>query len=292
MGGYGRQLFAKPITEIIRARSSVRTYNNQPLPTLIKEQIGQYASALENQPGIKVRFQAIDSDIALKESGARLGTYGMIKGASSFVAAAVAKDNSSNNIEKLGYLFEKLVLFATSIGLGTCWVAGTLNREGFARAIDLNDDELLPVITPVGYANKSMRLQDRMVKLIAGSSKRKGWEELFYSVDFQNGLSPSEAGSYSVPLEMVRIAPSASNHQPWRIVRDGDTFHFYLSRTKGYKNRYGFDIQKIDLGIAMCHFELTAVEMGLTGDWTVRRPDVQEIPDDTEYIASWVATGI
>lgn len=168
-------------------------------------------------------------------------------------------------------------------------MGGTLNREGFAKAISLEDDELLPVITPLGYASINMRLQDRMVKLIAGSRNRKGWVELFYSADFQNSLSQSEAREYSVPLEMVRLAPSASNHQPWRIVKDRDAFHFYLSRTKGYGTRYSFDIQKIDIGIAMCHFELTSVERGLSGRWTIQRPDVKETPDDMEYVASWVA---
>lgn len=289
MCGYDRQIFDKPVVDIIRFRSSVRTYINQPLSAAIKEQINQYVSELQGQLDIKARFQLIDADVALKESGVKLGTYGMIKGASSFMAAAVAKDRSSNGMERLGYLFEKIVLFATSIGLGTCWLAGTFSREEFARAINLKDDEVLPVITPLGYAKKNMRLQDRMVKLIVGSRKRKSWEELFYSADFKNSLSQSEAREYSVPLEMVRLAPSASNHQPWRIVKGNDAFHFYLSRTKGYKTRYGFDIQKIDIGIAMCHFELTSVERDLTGRWVIQRPDIEEIPDNTEYIASWFA---
>jgi nitroreductase len=66
----------------------------------------------------------------------------MVKGASSFLAVAVAKDNNSNNIEWLGYLFEKTILFATCLGLGTCWLGGTLNREEFARVINLKDSLL------------------------------------------------------------------------------------------------------------------------------------------------------
>jgi nitroreductase len=287
VGGYRRQIFAKPITEIIKSRSSVRTYLNKPLPTEIKEQINQYISELKEQIDIKVRFRLIDSAVALKESGVKLGTYGMIRGASSFIAAAIGKENSSNNIEKLGYSFEKMVLYATSIGLGTCWVGGTLNRGEFAKAIGLREDELLPVITPVGLASQNMGLQDAMAKLIAGSRKRKSWEKLFYNGDFSINLSQSEAQEYSLPLEMVRLAPSASNHQPWRIVKDKDTFHFYLSRTGGYGKRYNFDIQKIDLGIAMCHFELTSAEQGMAGGWIKQKPDIGTIPGDTEYIASW-----
>jgi len=47
------------------------------------------------------------------------------------------------------------------------------------------------------------------------------------------------------------------------------------------------DIQRIDLGIAMCHFELTAAELGLAGQWQICDPGL-EMPDDlTEYTASW-----
>jgi hypothetical protein len=293
MGSDNGQLFGAPVTELIEARASVRTYVDRPVPAELRERITRFLAELQDQAEIRVRFQIIDTDVALQEAGARLGTYGMIRGASSFVAAAVGQENSSEHIEKLGYLLEKMVLLATSLGLGTCWLGGTFDRAQFGKAIGLRDDELLPVVTPLGYARKSMRLQDRAVRLFAGSNRRKGWEELFYEADFQHVLSRSAAGAYAVPLEMVRIAPSASNRQPWRIVRDGEAFYLYLQRTRGYRNLYNFDLQKIDTGIAMCHFELTARELGLAGRWTVQPPvpEAGELPDDTEYIASWSAAG-
>ena len=71
---------------------------------------------------------------------------------------------------------------------------------------------------------------------------------------------------------MVRLAPSAGNHQPWRIVRENDDFHFYLQRNKSLKpgsplNRLlGMaDLQRVDLGIAMCHFEIDSPGIGFTG---------------------------
>ena len=75
------------------------------------------------------------------------------------------------------------------------------------------------------------------------------------------------------------MAPSATNKQPWRIVRRGDDWHFYLVRTKGYgKGSPWFkllriaDLQRVDLGIAMCHFELVARESGRDGRWVVEDP--------------------
>ncbi|MGB4438289.1 MAG: nitroreductase family protein [Sedimentibacter sp.] len=66
----------------------------------------------------------------------------------------------------------------------------------------------------------------------------------------KTGGSSEKLGTYGVPIEMVRLGPSASNKQPWRIIKDKNSYHFYLCRTKGYGS-VNFDVQKNDLGIAM-----------------------------------------
>jgi hypothetical protein len=75
--------------------------------------------------------------------------------------------------------------------------------------------------------------------------------------------------------------------QPWRILKSGNAYHFYLKRNSFYKNRLTYDIQRNDIGIAMCHFELTANEIGLNGEWVVRDPGVVTGSNDLEYIISW-----
>jgi hypothetical protein len=86
------------------------------------------------------------------------------------------------------------------------------------------------------------------------------------------------------------MAPSASNKQPWRIIKgkDQNAFHFYLKRTPGYENIIkDIKLQNVDMGIAMCHFELSAEELGLKGDWSVTDPQIK--PNGMEYIVSWIA---
>ncbi len=90
------------------------------------------------------------------------------------------------------------------------------------------------------------------------------------------------------------MAPSATNKQPWRIVRRGDDWHFYLARTKGYgKGSPWFrllriaDLQRVDLGIAMCHFELVARESGQDGRWIVEDPGLWVSGPGIEYTATW-----
>jgi nitroreductase len=96
---------------------------------------------------------------------------------------------------------------------------------------------------------------------------------------------------------MVRLGPSASNKQPWRVMKNGDSWHFFLARTRGYgQGRFrrtgrAADMQRLDMGIAMCHFELAARELGLDGRWVTTVPviDPPAIDDLTEYTASWVS---
>jgi len=46
-------------------------------------------------------------------------------------------------------------------------------------------------------------------------------------------------------------------------------------------------MQRLDMGIAMCHFALTADELGLRGAWTVHEPSIDKPDALTEYIATW-----
>jgi hypothetical protein len=126
--------------------------------------------------------------------------------------------------------------------------------------------------------------------------RRLPMDKLFFSETLNCSITPESAGAYLLPLEMVRLAPSASNKQPWRIVRVGDIWHFFLQRTKGYgKGTLVFnilrlaDLQRVDMGIAMCHFELAARELDLQGSWVIDEPQLA-MPEGTEYTVSWIAT--
>jgi hypothetical protein len=90
-------------------------------------------------------------------------------------------------------------------------------------------------------------------------------------------------------LECVRLAPSASNKQPWRIARSAAAFHFFLARDRAYSALMPIaDLQRIDLGIAMCHFQFAAQKSGLDGEWQVLEPRIEGTPANFEYVVSFV----
>lgn len=269
------------IIEVVKKRTSVRSYKNQELSNEIREDILNHLNNTKGPFNVNVRFSIVDlNDKSL--DNLKLGTYGIIRGCNVFIATAVKKDPRS--MEQLGYRLESGILYAASKGLGTCWLGGTFKREEFKKAINLKDEEILPIITPIGYAREGRSIIDSIVKFSSGSKNRKGFEEIFYNKGFQNALSRKDAGMYEEAFEAVRLAPSAVNAQPWRIIMDNNKFHFYIKRKKAYKETVPYDIQKIDIGIAMCHFELAINELGFKGKWI---EDGEAPKGEAEYIISF-----
>lgn len=276
------------IIDAIKSRESCRTYSDKPIePDKLSELKNILAINHEPPFGGNIRFQLLDLNALEVSSLKNLGTYGVIKGARQFIIGAVKKHSKA--MEDYGYCMGKNILKATSLGLGTCILGGTFNKSGFAQRMGLFDDELLPVISPVGYASDKKSVIDRTFRWMAGSDKRKPWNELFYCGSMGNALTSESAGKYEALLACVRLAPSASNKQPWRIIKDNqEVFHFYLKRTPGYDKLFGeIKLQNIDMGIAMSHFDLSARELGFTGDWNVNNPQIKS--DGMEYIVSWIA---
>ncbi len=284
-------LYSKPVTEIITQRFSCRTYFEKPIEDEKRQRLADFLSSNGTGPlGSPVRFQLVAATEQDRSSLKGLGTYGVIRGATGFIVGAVRQ--SKKNLEDYGYLMELAILYATDIGLGTCWLGGTFTRSRFAKKISAAHGELIPAVTSIGYIAERGRFEGKMRQLVS-ADKRQPWENLFFRKKFGDPLSPDEAEAYAGPLAMVRIGPSATNKQPWRIIKDGNTWHFYMQRTKGYGNTLTFkilrlaDLQRVDMGIAMSHFELTANELGLKGKWVVKEPQIDKPDRMIEYIVSW-----
>ncbi|HOD29194.1 MAG TPA: nitroreductase family protein [Syntrophales bacterium] len=275
------------IIQAIERRISCRTYRPVPLEPEKIERLAEALLANTTGPfGSRIRFALIRSERLGRTELRPPGTYGVIKGARDFIAGALP--DTPRAMEDYGYCMEKNILAATALGLGTCWLGGTFHRTGFAGRMNLAAGELVPAVSPVGYASGQRSLRERAMRFSAGSDRRKPWGDLFYEGDVAAQLAKDAAGDYATPLECVRIAPSAANKQPWRIIRDRGAYHFYLKRTPGYDRIFApIRIQNIDMGIAMCHFELSARVLGLDGGWTTEGPG--RPCGDFEYRASWIA---
>ena len=239
-----------------------------------------------------MRFSLVAATEKDRKSLKGLGTYGFIKGAAGFIVGAV--EPGPRDMEDYGHGLEQAVLAATDLGLGTCWLGGSFTKSSFARKIGATRSETVPAVVALGYAAPGSRAG--RVRQRAGSERRLPPEQLFWDGKPGEVLALSNAAGYAEVLEAVRWAPSASNKQPWRLIRAAETWHFCLQRTKGYgKGSAVFsllrlaDLQRVDMGIAMCHFELASREHGLVGGWALDQPAFDAPPAGLEYTASWTS---
>lgn len=276
------------ITETIQKRFSCRTYQDKPLT---QEQVDRITAMIDSQDATflngRTRFELIYATPEDRRSLASLGTYGTIRNPAGFIVGAV--EPSRYDMEAFGYRMEEIILFATQLGLGTCWLGGFFTKSSFARKIHLQDEETLPAVASIGWIDENKTIIDQVMRRQARAHQRFPWEHLFFNQDFTTPLRSTDCGKYATALEMVRQGPSASNRQPWRVVKQGQEYHFYLCRTPGYPP--GIlklaDLQRVDMGIAICHFTLTAASLGLEGRWVDRNPQIP-LPDErTQYILTW-----
>lgn len=270
------------VEDAVRKRYSVRTYDKRPVEKEVKEKIIAYADRLKNPLGPKMKIQFIEKEVA--PNGEKLGTYGIIKGAKLYLGVTIPKEEYA--LEALGYEFETLVLYATSLGLGTCWLGGTFNRSAFVSAMEIEEGDIFPILSPIGYPAQKKSITEQIMRKTVKADQRLPWNQLFFKNNFREAFLVEDAGEYKFPLEMLRLAPSAVNKQPWRVVISADAVHFFEKHSLETEHE-SVDMQRIDVGIAICHFHLALLEKNIAGHFERKAP-VFEIPEDMSYIVSWV----
>lgn len=120
--------FSQPIIQIIAERFSCRTYQGTPLTAELVDNLSTFAAEQKFGPlGGEARYAFVGGGAEDMNELKGLGTYGFIKGASGFIVGATADDEQ--HLEDYGYLLERIVLYATDLGLGTCWLGGTPRSE-------------------------------------------------------------------------------------------------------------------------------------------------------------------
>lgn len=265
------------VKNLICKRKSVRTYNKNPLQTEDRKKLEEYIKSQKNPFGIPVEFRILDAKKEGLSSPVVLGT-------DTYVGAKVLR--TANSEIAFGYDFEQFVLYACSLGIGTVWLAATIDRPSFETAMEVKENEVMPAVTPIGYPASKKSVRESLMRKTLKADERLPFETLFFRDSFSKPLTQKDSGLFEEPLEMVRLAPSAGNKQPWRVVICGDTAHFYEKKAKSFSQNPLGDIQKVDVGIALLHFALMIEEAGIDGNFLTDDPNLNQ-EADMEYIISY-----
>ena len=206
------------ISAMIPRRRSVRAYRAERIDNAGLSDLLRYMEGLVPLiPGAKVEGRIIPTDH---------GNFLQKWHTPHFIA--IFSDGSDDALLNVGFMYQQLDLYAQSLGLGTCWVGlGSLTKEE-----PVPEGMKLAVMMAIG-------IPDNVPERTAADFKRKPMAELSDRPDDR--------------LEALRLAPSATNSQPWYVIHDGDTLHLYREELGVIKQRTHGRMNKIDMGIGLCH---------------------------------------
>ena len=233
--------------EAIDARFSCRAFDDWPLGTADLEELKALAEQLGQEGDLRFVVVGMADGGADLKLAARMFTGDV----SSYIALIGPDDNATR--ERFGYFGERLVLHATAMGLGTCWVAGTFDRQSVK--VPLATGEVIHDVIPVGHMPAKQPFAQRTIR--AAMRKRDKKPEALY----QGPTSLAEAPTWvRLGIEAVIKGPSAVNQQPVVFVQDQSGLRVTLPKVQR-------DIAYTDLGIAKLHFQLGAEAAGTCGTW-------------------------
>lgn len=258
------------IIEAIKERHSVRTYDGNGISPELTAALNEAIQKSHSPFGGEVTIRLKKFDL---KKGYKPSTYGFIKGAEDFFLIGTGPDEAS--ALSAGFRFEQVVLRARQLGLGTCWMAATFKGSDFNNGESWPGDQELKIVSPVGKEGQPSFVE-KLARLTIAANKRKPFDDLFFYNDFSTAL-PSD-NPFRNALEMLRLAPSSTNSQPWRALVINNDVHFYYI-SKG-------PVSIIDMGIGLCHFDTTEKFYGNTGHFS-KRPVHPASPKGWTYLLTY-----
>ena len=206
------------LADMIPRRRSVRAYRAERIDNAVLADLLRYMEGLVPlTSGAKVEGRIIPTDH---------GNFLQKWKTPHFIA--IFSDGSDDGLINVGFMYQQLDLYAQSRGLGTCWVGlGSLtDKETVPEGMKL------AVMMAIG-------VPDDVPERTSADFKRKNMAELSDQPDDR--------------LEPLRLAPSATDSQPWYVTHDGDTLHIWREELGLIKQRTHGRMNKIDMGIGLCH---------------------------------------
>ena len=220
----------------MKKRCSRRKYTNRPIDSKYVQQLEDSIALYNKESGLNIKL-VIGSGAELFNGFRK--SYGLFVGVQNYIAMIGNKD-LPDRMEKVGRYGEKIILEATAMGLSTCWV-GTSYDKNAAKELCEGNEELDCVIA-VGYSDEKHSLKERMMEY--GTHRQNKSKEALIEAEehvpewFKQGM------------DAVYLAPTARNLRPFVFeYKDGQVTASTTVPT---------ETAMIDLGIAKLHFELGA----------------------------------
>lgn len=216
--------------EIIFKRKSIRKYDQSPLSDDVLSEIETFAKNTESLlKDIETEIQIISKDSLSFLLPVKAPHY-----------LLMSSENKEGFLTNAGFILQQIDLFLSSKGIGSCY----LGMAQPTRATKKNSN--LEFVMVIAFGNPA----EAVHRSNPSEFKRRSFEDITDIKD--NGKL----------LEAARLAPSATNSQPWYFTGEKDVIHAYCIKSNLLKALVYDKMNKIDMGISLCHIAVAAEHNG------------------------------
>ena len=237
-------------------RKSIRNFNLTPLDDDTLTEISDYLHALKPMySDIKTELKIISSDKVKRR---------MMKEAPHYLA--IFSEVKEGYLTNIGFMLQQADLFLSANGLGSCWQGIPSPTKELLKSSDLE----FVIFIAFGKPEDPESLHRTSIS----EFKRKTRGEI------------TDITGADELLEAARIAPSATNSQPWFFTGNASMIHAYSIKPNFLKALMVKKYIPIDVGIAICHLKIAAEHSGMKTAIVFDKTAKGSVPKGYEYIAS------
>lgn len=218
----------KELLSSVYKRKSMRSYSDEKLTAEELAKVKDYLQQLKPLcEDIKVEYEIVPC----KDTNCKFNAE---------YCLLVYSEEKNLWLANIGYMLEQWDLYLTSLNIGVCWYGMGKVEEDKRNGLSYG------IMLSFGKNNESDFRTDM------SEFKRKDVK------DFWKDISDSKLG------EIVRLAPSAVNSQPWKVEQNGNELKIY--RAKGNTPVLSGILfkhwNKVDIGIFLCFLDVALESEG------------------------------
>jgi nitroreductase len=178
----------------------------------------------------------------------------------------ISSESKEGYLVNAGFLLQQIDLFLSSIGIGCCYMGMAQPKKEIRKSMKLEFVIIMALGKPAEplHRDKISEFQRKSLSAITNMSD---------AFDL---------------LEAVRLAPSASNNQPWFLTGTGNQVNFYCVVSSFLKAIVYDKFNRISMGIALYHLKLAAEHAGRTVEIVTDVIAKENHPKDYFYICTLV----
>ncbi len=236
-------------------RKSIRKYDMTPLPTDVLSEIKHYANNVKSLvPTIKTKFSYLTAENVKNLLPIKAPHY-----------ICIYSEKAEHYLMNAGFMLQQIDLYLSARGIGSCWLGLAKPAKGVPTQISGMD-----FIIMLAFGNSAETLHRADVS----EFKRKNLDEI--------GVV---SGDYDI-LNAVRLAPSASNSQPWFITGNAEKIQVIRVKLGTIRALIYDKLNQIDIGIALSHLYIAAKMKGRNVEFFYDKKDESIAPKGYEYMIS------